>query len=128
RLRYAARNKDTVARAGSDEFAVLLEDSDRALVDRTIADIRSQFSDPFVVEGESIEISCSIGIADTVVCGADFDALFRGASSAAVEAKSRGGGSFQMYEAQLHSIALDRLGLAGDLRGILHRDELFLEF
>ncbi len=128
RLKYATRDGDTVARFGGDEFAVLLEDSSRDLLDRSIASIRTQVTDPFVVDGTSIDMTCTIGLADTTVCDATFEALVRCAGAAALDARTSGHGRFQIYEPKAHGATLDRLGLATDLRGILTRNELHVEY
>jgi diguanylate cyclase (GGDEF)-like protein len=62
RLNTVCRGEDEVARLGGDEFAVILADVDideqvRAAQSR----VRSAFEDPFVVGGEDISVTASVG-------------------------------------------------------------------
>ena len=128
RLKSAIRHTDTVARVVGDEFAVLIEASDRDIINRAIVSIRSQFADPFIVGAARVEMTSTIGIADTAVAGSDADALMRCANAATVDAQSSGSGRYQVYDNKMHRLTLDRLGLAAELRGILTRDELHVEY
>lgn len=128
RLRFATRDADTVARLGGDEFAVLLEESSRETIEKTVANIQAQFADQFVVRTSRIDITCTIGIAETAVCEPNCDELLRCASAAALAAKEGGDGRHQIYEPRIHGATVDRIGLANDLRGILAREELHLVY
>lgn len=89
RLQRTLRATDTVARLGGDEFVLLLEDADEALSqvgDRLLA----AFDAPFEVEGLSLTLSPSIGVA---VAGTDDDCadrLLRRADAAMYRAKAAG--------------------------------------
>ena len=130
RFDYATRDADTVARLSGDEFGVLLEGATREVAERVIADIFRQMSEPFSADGipEPLSVTCCIGVADTSKAGNTCEALLRSAGAAALTAKTKGLGRFEMYEATTHGATVDRLGLAGDLRGALSRSELRLEF
>jgi len=68
RLRGALRSADTLARLGGDEFAVLVDQGD----DATAAARRllATLGDPFHVDGRSVAVSASIGVA-TLAPGED---------------------------------------------------------
>jgi diguanylate cyclase (GGDEF)-like protein len=96
RLRDATRNSDLLARLGGDEFAVLLEVRDHVEV-RNVADrILASLERPIELEGHSLLVGASIGIADTRI-GADEDLpvtaaeLLRAADAAMYTAKQSGG-------------------------------------
>ena len=109
RLRGCVRSADTVARLGGDEFGILLERvSGSNEVVQTAERLLGCFHEPFVVHGERMHLSLSIGIAVSgegdAVAGAD-ELLRR--SDLAMYAAKRGGKS----RWDLHTRDLERLVL-----------------
>lgn len=95
-MRYALREGDVVARLGGDEFAVLqgpVPEREAAvrLGERLIAEV----SVPYSIEGRSIGINVSVGIALAPECG-DGEALLRAADEAGYEAKRAGKGLYSL--------------------------------
>ena len=96
-IRNVFRDTDLVGRMGGDEFMVLMShttldiarDRARRLNDRIRSDVESG--------GESVHISCSIGIAFFAKDGEDYDSLFRAADSALYEAKESGKDCYRIY-------------------------------
>jgi diguanylate cyclase (GGDEF)-like protein len=92
RLRETMRESDTAARFGGDEFAILCEgvrDEDHAkhIVDR----ISSNLGRPFTIQGETLFVTASIGIAFVVPpIQHDGEALIRAADAAMYRAKAQG--------------------------------------
>jgi diguanylate cyclase (GGDEF)-like protein len=100
RLRRAVRSTDRVARLGGDEFAIVQtcpEAGRRAadLADRIIAAV----SAPYDIEGHSVAIGASIGIALGTGAATQPDQLFRDADIALYRAKSAGGGRHMFFDA-----------------------------
>jgi diguanylate cyclase (GGDEF)-like protein/PAS domain S-box-containing protein len=63
RLTENARDMDTVARVGGDEFIFILNNIDHVdSVARVAAKIAESLSQPFVIQGKTCQIGCSIGI------------------------------------------------------------------
>ncbi len=96
RMRHALREGDVVARLGGDEFAVLqMPATEREaairLAERLIADVGV----PYCIEGRSIGINVSVGIALAPECG-DGEALLRAADAASYEAKRAGKGLYRL--------------------------------
>ena len=128
RLIESTRAGDTVARIGGDEFGILVESFDSAAVTTSLAErCIEALRRPFKVAGKEVFISVSIGIAITNAIE-DTDEILRNADVAMYEVKSRGGGSFQLYDPLLHAALLERVELARDLRGAVERGELMLKF
>jgi diguanylate cyclase (GGDEF)-like protein/PAS domain S-box-containing protein len=100
RLSGTLRESDTAARLGGDEFVLLLPatpllgaiEAARALVDFIVA--------PISVEGKSITVGASIGIAVFPNHGRDPLVLLAAADSAMYEAKHSGGG-YRTFQAHL---------------------------
>jgi diguanylate cyclase (GGDEF)-like protein len=97
RLTAALREVDTVARFGGDEFAVLLTDADEdAAIHKVVAKILEAVRLPLVLDGFTISIDASIGVAVAPRHGDDFETLMKRADVAMYQAKAVGGG-FEIY-------------------------------
>jgi diguanylate cyclase (GGDEF)-like protein/PAS domain S-box-containing protein len=116
-----ARNSDTIARFGGDEFAILIESGDvRNVAQQVARRIAETLRAPFIVAGHDIELSASIGIAISELVG-DAGALLRDADLAMYVAKQRGRGHYEIADAGMHERALERLNLISDMRhGVEH--------
>jgi EAL domain-containing protein (putative c-di-GMP-specific phosphodiesterase class I) len=77
---------------------------------------------PFDANGEGVCINASIGIA--VSTGTeDAAALLRNADLAMYRAKGEGKGRFEIYEAGMHAVVVDRMALKADMRrGLAERE------
>lgn len=96
RLRSAVRKEDTVARFGGDEFAILLNDlDDKEITSSLAAKLLNTVSRTFVVRGEKINISTSIGISIYPSDGQDANTLLTHADEAMYDAKRHGGNCFR---------------------------------
>ena len=108
RLLDGRRQTDTVARLGGDEFVILLTDlvDARATAVSVVQQILAAISAPFDLEGRSLTVGVSIGIA--LYCGArvSISQLMSQADSAMYQAKREGTTGFRVFdEACLASIA-----------------------
>ena len=117
RLEACLRPGDAVARLGGDEFAILLD----GLVEPTQANaiafrIQDSLSAPFAIGGREVFTSASIGIAFCVTEYNNAEEIMRDADIAMYHAKARGKSRHEMFDADMHARALDRLGLEDDLR------------
>lgn len=89
RLRRAVRETDTIARFGGDEFAVLCEEADLDIATQAAKRIETELSHPTTIEGTSVAVPGSIGIAIAERDGsADADTLLRQADAAMYAAKA----------------------------------------
>ena len=128
RLSEVFRESDTVSRLGGDEFAVLLPDVvDEADALRMARRCLSALHEQFLVQGVSLSVEASIGLALAPVHGQDGGALLRAADVAMYEAKARKTG-VATYDPGLDVNTPTRLALLGDLRRALQRDELVLHY
>jgi diguanylate cyclase (GGDEF)-like protein len=93
RIQSVIRPGDTVARLGGDEFAILVEDEPK-IVEQIADRVVQAFDEPFTVEGRSVDVRLSIGLA-TAVGDAEVSAeeLFKRADLAMYSAKRAHAGS-----------------------------------
>ena len=129
RLKTWAREQDTVARAGGDEFVIVLtavkDASDAAVAARRLMDT---ITAEFVVQGHSLGISCSIGISIFPEHGTDGEILIKNADAAMYCAKESGHNNFRFYTKDMNAQAVERLTLETSLRLALEKKELFLVY
>ena len=92
RLHEVLRDSDTVARLGGDEFAVLLPGTSEPGAVIVAKKIISTLSQPFIVEGQTLDIGGSIGIALHPENGEDSETLMHAADVAMYVAKRAHGG------------------------------------
>lgn len=91
RIKQSIRNSDTVARIGGDEFVVLLEKtSNKNNVSKMIETLTTSLSRAFIVNGEELKISCSIGVALYPDEGNTTDSLLAAADKAMYKIKYKG--------------------------------------
>ena len=128
--RFAAilRASDTVGRLGGDEFVVLAEGVSLAAGPELVAEkLHDVLKEPFNIgseHGPSLTMSASIGIASGVRESAT--ELLRDADTALYRAKADGKNCWALFEPEMQTAVLDRLGLKMDLQSALTDDEFFL--
>ena len=129
RLTSCVRESDTVARFGSDEFAILLTQisrpQDAANAARAIKEVLDQ---AFIFDEQEVFISTSIGIGMYPHDDRDTAGLLKSASAALQRAKVEGGNNYQFYTAGGTTRALKQLVLESNLRGALDRAEFVVHY
>jgi diguanylate cyclase (GGDEF)-like protein len=131
RLRAVVPVNDTVARWGSDEFAVLVEDAGSV---QEVAEIAERLAgavaaEPFRVAGQQIALTASVGVALAEDRPNSPSALvLRNADVAMSRAKEAGGDRVEIYAAHMHADVVRRLEMASDLQRALENDELTLQY
>ena len=125
RLQNQIRGDDMVARLGGDEFALLLPRApDSTAIAVNARRILGTLEQPFVIEGQVLEVGASIGIALFPEHGGDARTLLRRADVAMYAAKQRQSGySFHREDGESRS-SPDQLALVVELRGAVERNEL----
>jgi diguanylate cyclase (GGDEF)-like protein/PAS domain S-box-containing protein len=128
RLRATVPPRDTVARWGGDEFAVLVEKADSA---QEIVDIAERLggaiaAEAFRVADRDVSLTASVGVA--LADDEEAGYLLRNADVAMSRAKESGGGRVEVFAAHMHADVVRRLELAGDLRRAITERELRLDF
>jgi diguanylate cyclase (GGDEF)-like protein len=92
RATHALRGTDTVGRWGGDELLVLMEDTDRAMIEDLTERVRRALELPTSYQGTTIKVGASIGRAVFPDDGASFAELVRLADQRMYEDKQRRSG------------------------------------
>jgi diguanylate cyclase (GGDEF)-like protein len=129
RVAYAIRPSDTLARLGSDEFAVLLEGV-RGLDDALGAAerVRAAFREPFVLKGSDVVVTASVGIALSSDSTRDEQELLRRADMAMYRVKQHGRNACEFFDPAMDDQAADRLDMANALHRAVDGDELVVHY
>lgn len=91
------RESDFVGRIGGDEFLVFMKHTTPNITEERARVLNRAIEHTFHQDGESVAISCSIGIAYYGRDGEDFDTLFKNADAALYEAKEAGKNQYKVY-------------------------------
>jgi len=128
RLKSQLEACDQLARLGSDEFALLI-DTRRApqRAERVAERIVEAMAEPYWIDGESLLIGCSLGIAHSRA-NAGADPLMWHAHIAMQQAKSTQGCTFHTFNERINRNARSLADLESELRRALRRDELELHY
>jgi len=129
RLASRVRKSDTVARLGSDEFAVILRELNRnesgALVAQRFQEV---LGGPFAVAGKEFDLTASVGLALYPDDGMEGEDLAKKAETAMHFAKQQGKNRYQFFSAELNSLVQERLLLKTGLRRGIERQEFLLHY
>jgi diguanylate cyclase (GGDEF)-like protein/PAS domain S-box-containing protein len=125
RLRSTLREEDTVARLNSDEFAViqsgLTHPDDAVLLARRLLEA---IGEPYLLDGHSVVIGASIGIAMAPGDGDEAEKLLKNADMALTRAKNDSRGTFSFFEPGMDARAQSRRKIEIDLRDAIQNDVL----
>jgi len=125
RLRSTLREEDPLARLNSDEFAVIQTSIKRPedvvlLAKRLLHAI----AEPYLLQGHSVVVGASIGIAVAPGDGDDSEKLLMNADMALSRAKKDARGTFSFFEPGMDARAQARRKIETDLRVALQNDVL----
>jgi diguanylate cyclase (GGDEF)-like protein/PAS domain S-box-containing protein len=128
RMVRCVKATDTVVRLGGDEFVIILFDQPKSvdLVSAALQKIRTAIAEPVCIEGRSLQVTGSIGIANYPKDGEDADALLAHADAAMYRAKEIGRDNFQFYTPELNAKVHEKLALQEELRDAIAHSEFFL--
>jgi diguanylate cyclase (GGDEF)-like protein/PAS domain S-box-containing protein len=128
RLVAALRDVDTIARLGGDEFAILPgQTTDLAAAAEVAWKIQQTCAEGFDLDGETVDLTASVGIAMFPEHGLTAEELLRRADVAMYIAKRTGSG-YAVVDAAQEEVTAQQLALLVDLRLCLARDELILHY
>jgi diguanylate cyclase (GGDEF)-like protein/PAS domain S-box-containing protein len=125
RLVRMARENDVVARAGGDEFKILIRNIEDVDLDRVITDgLEDVFGPPLVIDGEQVHLQASVGVVDTSLLSArdvwrseqPLQELARAADRALYKAKEATGTAYHRFSPESESLSDFRIQRENRLR------------
>ncbi|MBV4477113.1 GGDEF/EAL domain-containing response regulator [Pseudomonas botevensis] len=129
RIKTNVRENDVVARLGGDEFAILQLDVSEPTQSAAIAGkIRDALLVPYLLAGNSLHISVSIGICLYRAISLDADSLLAQADMALYRAKETGRNQYQFYSEEITQEVAERMALAEELLTALEQGGLKLDY
>jgi len=128
RLANLLRDTDTVARVGGDEFVILQPHSGAPGAAHLAERIINAFDRPFDIDGQVVEIGCSIGI--TIINDPDISAseVLRQADLALYCSKEKGRNRATFFEPEMDAALRIRRQLEMDLREALNEEMLHMVY
>jgi diguanylate cyclase (GGDEF)-like protein len=129
RLKSCISKSDTVARFGSDEFALLrtqIDDTNDVI--ETIGSLSQLLKFAFDLPGHELFGTASVGVSLFPLDGEDSQTLLKNAGAALYKAKRSGGANYQFFTADMHELATSRLALESNLRRAIQNEEFLVHY
>ncbi|OZG75086.1 signal transduction protein [Hahella sp. CCB-MM4] len=124
RISDNSQDADTVARLGSDEFAIIMTAKNRVQVAKFCELLLDSLKAPYQVDAQEYFISTSIGITQAPDNGREIQSLMQQANTAVRQAKYLGGNTYEFYSRMLQNISSRRLSMESELRKAVQREQL----
>ncbi|MGH9179192.1 MAG: putative bifunctional diguanylate cyclase/phosphodiesterase [Acidimicrobiales bacterium] len=129
RIESGLRAGDTATRFGGDEFVVVCEEVRNEAQAAEVAErLAAILAEPFLLRGEDIYLTASIGVATSSNGDDDPMVLVRDADAAMYEAKAQGRARCVVFDNPMRERAVARLEIENDLRRAIERGELRVHY
>jgi diguanylate cyclase (GGDEF)-like protein/PAS domain S-box-containing protein len=118
RMAGCLRRDDTLGRFGGDEFVIILDDQpdDPMSIAPVLEKIRHAVTEPIELEGQEVQVSCSMGVVMYPRDGEDPNTLMMNADAAMYRAKELGSNNFQFYTREMNASVEEKLVMLEGLR------------
>ncbi len=128
-MRAAVSSHDVVARMGGDEFVVVAPlMSDVAAIDALAIRLLTAVRAPIALEGETVTVTASVGIAVYPADGPDFKALQKHADIALYQAKEAGRDCHRYFSADMDVRVSEHVALEQALRHAIGSSQIYMEY
>ncbi|WP_299182629.1 EAL domain-containing protein [uncultured Neptuniibacter sp.] len=123
------RASDMVIRVSGDEFIIIMEDVHQVHdVEQVVRELLREFQQEMVLAEQRINITASMGICLYPLAASTPQELLRNADAAMYSAKEVGRNTFQFYEKEMTSNAVERVVLENSLRQAIEKEEFELYY
>lgn len=129
RLSIIGTRFDTLARLGSDEFALIVTDirSNEEVI-RLCEELIGSLRAPFRIGDHELLLGASVGISLFPGHGRELAILVNHADIAMQQAKRLGGNQWRFYSPEMRSASVEQLNLENSLRKAIFRDEFVVHY
>jgi diguanylate cyclase (GGDEF)-like protein len=128
-LNVESNSRFDISRFGSDQFAILLSQVEKLESAGIVAKrIVEALAEPFLIEGQPVSISVSIGISLAPGDASDSKGLIRAADTAMYHARKLGHSGISYYQNHMEEPRVDQIRLKMELREAVARNELVLHY
>lgn len=128
RMVECLRKSDTVARLSGDEFAILLtEAKKKSDIIITTQKLISELARPFLIDGNQLHITASIGITCCPDDGDNLETIMKNADIAMYHAKENGRNHFEFFKTELNKKLQTRIELRNSLFDAVDNNEFALQ-
>jgi len=124
RLRNSLNPSGILARFASNEFAILLDDTDLDAGQQVASSVLRTLDKPMFVDNQLISVTASVGLACAPLHGHDPQTLMKNAGLALHKAKANGKHQVQVFTEALNAEASYKLFVENNLRRALTQNEL----
>ncbi|HEX5361606.1 MAG TPA: EAL domain-containing protein [Fluviicoccus sp.] len=129
RLINTAVSADTLARLGSDEFTVILDQQvTRGNLETYCERIIDELRRPFRIGEHELLLGVSIGVSLFPEHGRELQVLMNHADLALQQAKRMGGNSMRFFSEDVHVVSVEQVNLESALRKAIFRDEFVVYY
>ncbi|GEM_PF-1205134 len=127
RIRRNIREEDTVSRQGGDEFTLLLGDLDSfSPCEQMLKRMLSALAEPYQIDGQTIDVSASLGVTLYPQDDEDIDTLTRHADQAMYQAKLAGKNRYHLYNPEFDQQVSQKHQRLSEIQKALLNDEFRL--
>lgn len=128
KIKNGINGSHSVSRLGSDEFAVLLENTDCDSGERTARELAESLSGHYKIEGQSLDLKATVGFACFPDDADSSENLVKAADLALHESKQKGPGTVTRYNPAIADAFHERQRMESDLGLALERGEFELHY
>ena len=129
RISATIAGEDFAARLGGDEFAVLQDNASNPTATCALAArILGALAEPYRLDGATIRLTASAGVAFSTPAGGDSETMMMQADLSLHRAKEDGRNGFRCHDEAQDRQILDRARLSEDLHSAIARDEIELYY
>ena len=127
-LSSIVEGRGCVARFGGDEFVLLARDARQGFAEDLAREVMRALAVPMNIEGVSIQVTGSIGVALAPRDGRDAETLLQHADMALYHAKDGGRNDYCLFELPMEEEFLEVRRLEAALRTAIEREELEVHY